>query len=260
MSTCSDPLPDFTNFSYSIVTPPEPAKGRGWDKLKECERRLALYRWAERLNAPPKGTHILGEPPHKVFLDDCLSAFLLTLEAALQYTEDQFKKCGIELRDRKSNKISFSYWVRKQRAHDRYMRGLRTLRHFAAHVEIKPTRVGVTFIVPARSMAVIAGRPEVPEPPDAEGGIAHRWQLPHLTRADLETLDTPLLNFEAFRKYGKAVRDAKKSNSPILPKPPKNLKDLRAWNKIVFSHEAETILERGLRQAQAILLAAEKLL
>jgi hypothetical protein len=257
MPSCSDPLPDFTNFSYSIVNPPEPAKGRGWDKLKECERRLALYRWAEHLNAPPKGTHILGEPPNKVFLDDCLGAFLMTLEAALQYTEDQFEKCGVELRDRKSNKIGFSDWLRKQRAHDRYMRGLRTLRHFAAHVEIKSIRVGVTFIAPARPMAAIAGRPEVPEPPDAKGGIAHRWGLPHLTRADLETLKTPLLNFGAFRKYRNAV---KKSKSSLPPKLPRNLKDLRAWNKIVFLHEAGTILEHGLRQAQAILLTAEKLL
>jgi hypothetical protein len=90
MSTGSDPLPDFTNFSYSIVNPPELAKGQGWEKLKECERRLALYRWAERLNAPPKGTHILGRPPNKVFLDDCLSAFLMTLEAALQLSLSRF--------------------------------------------------------------------------------------------------------------------------------------------------------------------------
>jgi hypothetical protein len=156
--------------------------------------------------------------------------------------------------------VGFREWLRKQRAHDYHIRGLRILRHFAAHVEIKPVRVGVTFIAPARPTAVIAGRHEVTKPPDAEEGIAHRWGLPHLTRADLEKLDAPLLNFEAFRKYRKALHAAKKSKSPILPKLPRNLKDLQAWNKIVFLHQAGTILEHGLRQTQASLLAAERLL
>jgi hypothetical protein len=121
-------------------------------------------------------------------------------------------------------------------------------------------RVGVTIIAELRDFDHIAGRPEVPEPPDTGGGIAHRWGLPHLTRADLETLTTPLLNFETFRKHRNALRAAKQSKSPIPPKLPRNLKDLRAWNKLVFLHEAGTILEHGLKQAQAILLAAEKLL
>jgi hypothetical protein len=105
MPTCSNPLPDFTNFSYSIVHPPEPAKGQGWDKLKECERRLALYRWAEHLNAPPaEGTDYLGRPPHQVFVEDCLSAFLMALEAALQFTGDQLEKRKVVLKKNQKNK------------------------------------------------------------------------------------------------------------------------------------------------------------
>jgi hypothetical protein len=253
MSTGIDPLPDFTNFQYVIVIPPNRPKGRGWEKLKECERRLALYRWAEHLNAPPKGTHVLGKPPNKVFLDDCLSAFLMALEAALEFTGNSLE------RSRVIPKHGFGSWLRKQREHDCQMRGLRTLRHLTAHVEIKPVRLGVTVIVPARSMAVIAGRPEVPEPPPAEEGIAHRWGLPELTRADLKKLDSPALDFDDLRKYHKALQASQKSNSLTLPQLPRNLKDLRAWNKIVFD-QAGRILEHGLRQTQAILLEAEKLL
>jgi hypothetical protein len=80
-----------------------------------------------------------------------------------------------------------------------------------------------------------------------------------LTRADLKKLDSPALDFDEVRKYQKALQDAKKANSPTLPQLPKNLKDLQEWNKIVFN-EAGTILEHGLRQAQAILLVAEGLL
>jgi len=238
MPTCSDPLPDFTNFSYSLVNPPEPAKGLGWDKLKECERRLALYRWAERLNAPLEGTHYLGRPPQQVFLDDCLSAFLMTFKAALQFTGESLEHSGA-IPDR-----GFSSWLRKRRAYDRYMRGLRTLRHFAAHVEMKPVKWGFVIIAHARDWTVIAGSHQATEPPVTESPGGYRWTLPQLTRADLEKLDTPELNFKAFR----------------AAKLPRNLKDLRAWNKLVFMHKAETILEHGLRQAQVILLAAEKLL
>jgi hypothetical protein len=47
MSTCSDPLPDFTHFSYSFVSPPAQPKGRGWEQLKECERRIRIEPVAE---------------------------------------------------------------------------------------------------------------------------------------------------------------------------------------------------------------------
>jgi len=253
MTPCTDPLPDFTKFSYNIVTPPKRPKGRGWEKLKECERRLALYRWAEQLNAPPKGTRVLGNPPNKVFLDDCLSAFLMALEAALEFTGNSLERKGV------IPKHGFGSWLRKQQAHDCQIRGLRTLRHLTAHIEIKPVSPGVTFIAPARSMAVIAGRPEVSKPPPAEGRIERRWGLPVLTRADLKKLESPALDFDDLKKYQKGLQAAQKSNTPTIPQLPRNLKDLQSWNKIVFD-KAGTILEHGLRQAQAILLEAEKLL
>jgi hypothetical protein len=95
MSICSDPLPDFTHFSYNVVSPPAQPKGRGWEKLKEGERRLALYQWAERLSMPHGPQQHLPMPQHRVFLNDYLSAFLMTYEAALQFTGDQLEERGI---------------------------------------------------------------------------------------------------------------------------------------------------------------------
>lgn len=51
-NTYTPPLPDFDRFQYRTVTPPATARARGWDKLQEAERRLALYRWAEEVERP----------------------------------------------------------------------------------------------------------------------------------------------------------------------------------------------------------------
>jgi hypothetical protein len=206
MPTWSDPLPDFTNFSYSLVNPPTHSKGHGWDKLKECERRLALYRWAERLNDPRR-------PQQRVFLDDCLSAFLLTLEAAFQFV-------GAQLKQHRAIR-GLNAWLRQLPEYDLHVRGLGTLRHFAAHVEIKPA--------PSAIVLVIGG--SLPDGTSATT-VTRRWLLPQLGQADLQKLREP----------------------PLKPE------DLPGWNTLVQSHDGTSILEHGLRQAQAILLAAEKLL
>jgi hypothetical protein len=67
----------------------------------------------------------------------------MTLEAALQYTGEQL--IPILKPHTPKGENPFAYWLRKRRVHNRYMRGLRTLRHFAAHVEIKPVRRGVNI-------------------------------------------------------------------------------------------------------------------
>ena len=79
MPTGPEPLPDFTHCSYRIVRLPPTPKGRGWDKLQECERPLAMYQWVQDLNNPHELN--IQPPQHEVLLDDCLSAFLMTLEA-----------------------------------------------------------------------------------------------------------------------------------------------------------------------------------
>jgi hypothetical protein len=80
-------LPAFDSFTYSVAVPPPQPKGIAWDKLTECERRLEMCKWVECLNDP-------RTPQHRVLLDDCVSAFLLTFEATLQFINDQFLKRG----------------------------------------------------------------------------------------------------------------------------------------------------------------------
>jgi hypothetical protein len=168
------PLPDFTNFTYILVSPPAYPKGLGWDKLRECERRLAWYRWAERLDEAITPTRHLPQRRYRVILGDCLSAFLMTLEAALQHVGDQLEHCG------KIPIHGTAAWLRGLPEHDLQMQGLRTLRHFTAHVEIKPAWVRVDLML---------GKPEE----DPSIITSQKWLLPELTPADLAKLRTPEL-------------------------------------------------------------------
>jgi len=220
MPPCTDPLPDFTNFSYKIVTPPDRPKGIGWEKLQECERRLILYKWAEQINYPGRTPHNLPLPQHRVFLDDCLSAFLTTYEAALQFAGKQL------WRYRKTPSWTLNGWLKSLPEHDLQVRGWRTLRHFAAHVEIKTARRKIEV----RAEKAVEIRPKYWRV--AESTLSPTWMLPELNRTALKKLDRPQLDAS----------------------------DLPAWNTLVGSQDAALILEHGLRQAQEILLAAEKLL
>lgn len=201
-------LPDFDRFQYCIVTPPLTAKARGWDKLQEAERRLRLYRWAEDLNDP-------RQPQQRVFLDDCLTAFLLSFEAALQFVGDQ-------LNERKGdpNRSFFATWLGNLEAYDLQVRGLRTLRHFAAHVEIKPAESEIVAIAGRRSGGLSAT------------SVSRRWRLPQLDSHDLARL----------------------TSRPLPPN------DLQSWNALAARTDVAEILEHGLEQAERILLEAETIL
>jgi len=217
--SADDSIPDFTNFTHPLVTPPADPRGCGWDKLKECERRLAWYRWAEQRDDPRK-------VQQRVVLDDCLSAFLLTLEATLQFMWgqlwEQLKARGV------TPKCKLNQWLKKLPEYDLQMKGLRTLRHFAAHVEIKRAPSEVTQTYGARYVLVGESAPDGTSEPT----VTRRWLLPQLDRVDLQKLNTHALDD----------------------------RDLPDWNTLVQSNDAASILEHGLRQVHAILQKAEKLL
>jgi hypothetical protein len=160
----------------------------------------------ERLNDPPT-------PQHRVLLDDCVSAFLLTFEATLQFVNDQFlKRC---------NMPSFNTWLDQLPQYDLYLKGLRTLRHFAAHIEIKP----MSSLV----IAVIGG--SLPNGTSATS-VSRRWRLPELQLSDLQKLRTPALQPN----------------------------DLPNWNALVEQESLVSIFTHGLHQLRDILLEAEKIL
>lgn len=156
-----DFLPDFEHFSYTLVKQPQPAKLLAWSKLKECERRLTMYKWVEQNNNPAR--------PHQlVLLNDALSAFLLSFEAAIQHVADQYDARGIA--------PAFGQWLVQQPENNELVKGVRTLRHLEAHVQSYP--------VAGHIKAVIGGGPS---------SITRRWSLQELQINDIQRLDRPKL-------------------------------------------------------------------
>ncbi len=154
MKTTNYP-PNFANFKYKIAIRPDGSRVRAWDKLQECERRLEMYKWIERQTDP-------ASAQHRILLNDTVSSFLLTFEATLQFISDQFSLKPSELGN----------WLVKQPQYDVSFRGLRTLRHFEAHVEVKETESSI--------VAVVGGT--------AGNSITRTWKLPQLQRSELDKL------------------------------------------------------------------------
>lgn len=157
-----DSMPDFQHFPYVIAVAPPSPRLTAWGKLREAERRLAMYRWSEQLNDPSKAQH-------RILLDDTVSAFLMNFEATVQFLKTQYEQNPARGR--------FYTWLGTQGAHDVCVRGLRTLRHFEAHVEEKKSprtvhlHVGTVPPVPARCT----------------------WRLPELDATELAKLQWPPL-------------------------------------------------------------------
>ena len=159
--TAMTEYPRLEGLNYQLVFPPPNQKLEAWAKLKESERRLIVYRWAEKLNDPRKADR-------RVTLNDAVSAFLLTLEATLQFVKDQFESTP--------NAPHFENWLRQQSQYDILIKGLRTLRHFEAHVEQRP---------PGRMIIATIG--------GSNNSVSATWHLPQLNAADLGRLRTPPL-------------------------------------------------------------------
>lgn len=160
-----DSMPDFSSFQYQIAVEPPISSVEAWAKLRECERRLALYAWAEARNDPAKAQH-------RILLDDCLSALLLSYEATLQYVKDQFS--------RSASQVQFSSWLSQQPDYDVVVKGLRTLRHIEAHVE----DVSIQSLI----KAILGG--SLPDGTSATQ-VSRTWKLPKLDQDDLNKLRTP---------------------------------------------------------------------
>jgi hypothetical protein len=153
-----DFFPDFEHFAYQIANTPDGAQLRAWGKLKECERRVEFYSFVERLSDPSRAQH-------RILLDDSVSAFLLTFESVLQFLKDEI--CTPQPTG------DFGNWLITLLAYDHIFRGLRTLRHFEAHVEDLP--------IPSTIKLTIGG------PNHLE--VTRRWHLPCLKSSDLEKID-----------------------------------------------------------------------
>lgn len=203
MAQDKDPFPDFDYFAYRIAIRPTPSKLIAWGKLEEAERRLATYKWAEAKNDP-------RTPQNRVLLNDAVSAFLLTLEATLQFAKNQFVITP--------STPDFDAWLAAQPENDVLLPGLRTLRHFEAHVEAKP---------PPRLVRLFIGG-SLPDG-TSETEASTDWKLPALQPADLSKLH----------------------HAPLRSV------DLKDWNNLVESVDAPAIFEQGLIKLRKILEKAE---
>jgi hypothetical protein len=194
--------PDLENFAYKIAVAPSASRVCAWGKLRECERRIELVKWAESLNDPR-----LAE--RRVFLYDSVSGFLLTFEATIQILKNQWDM---------SVKGDFFDWLKSLSEYDLHMRGLRTLRHFEAHVESRP----VTSLV---SLHFKSGFGVRKSPPN----VTRMWTLKPLQKSDLDKL----------------------RNSPL---PEAELSD---WNSLVSRVDVRGVFVHGLGQLKKILENAE---
>jgi hypothetical protein len=205
--TYSNWPPNLTKFSYSIALPPAGAKVSAWDKLKEVERWLAMYRWAESENDP-------GAAQHRVLLNCMVSAFLLSFEATIQFLKQQWCVCSVPL--------NFDQWLKAQPEHDLTVRAVRTLRHFEAHVEVKP----IPRHIDIRSMNIVGGAGTTKIQVDST------WHLPGVSNKDLQGLKRPALV----------------------------VSDLPDWQLLAASTTSDSRFEHALRQLAAILVSAEAML
>ena len=197
-----EPFPDLDNYTPRIATPPRASRITAWTKLEECERRLVVYNWAERRSDP-------RTPKNRVFLNDSVSAFLLSFEATLQFIKDQFT--------RTTSAPNFDQWLDDLPHYD-VVRGLRTLRHFEAHVENKPPPSHVKI---ALGDSLWNGT--------SASDVSRSWQLPSLVAAELNKL----------------------RSSPLKDD------HLSDWNFCVANDDVATVFEHGLQKLKAILEASE---
>jgi len=155
-SNTLDSFPIFQNYAYTIAVEPLGSRVRAWGKLRECERRLEMYRWIEGLDQPPRAEH-------RILLDDMVGAFLLSFEAVLQFLRTQYRLAGAQ--------PDFYVWLVQQPSYDVTMKGLRTIRHLEAHIKEKQTR-----------SAMVASPP---------GYFERTWRLPDLSQSDLSIMRQP---------------------------------------------------------------------
>jgi len=202
--------PDPESFPYSLAVAPSPSVlPITWARLRMCERRLAIFKKvaAEALSHTPLLT---------VRVDDELGVFLLCLESALQILRE-------ESATQHPAKGRFNKWIGDQPGYDILLKGLRTLRHFEAHVQPRPTEKRAT--INAGHLTFVEGR-LFREPGPLH--VAGSFLLPQVDAEDLKRLLSPALS------------------EPELP----------AWNDLRTSDDAEVLLGRGLAAAVSMAIGS----
>jgi hypothetical protein len=146
--------------AYEYAKRPAGATLAAWSRFEETERRWIMFEWATFAIVDQRG--------HSLLFHDLASAYLLSLEAALQV-----------LRTERSDP-DFAGWLRSHSEYNLAFRGLRTLRHLSAHVRAVAIDVNRRSAVVSRFAHSTTG-----------GTLGWRWQP--LSAEDLQSLDRPRL-------------------------------------------------------------------
>lgn len=185
------PPPSLDVFEHPLSNVPEGATLRAWTKLQETERRLAVAVWAMWRTEPESGEH-------RVLAEDLVGAFFYSFEAVVQVLKEEIEA----LRGQEW----FRQWIAAHPNSTVTLRGIRTIRTFAVHVDDIRSDSGV-------SISVVAGR---------GGTITRGWRLPWLTPEALRDLKSPKLTEDELDAW-KELR----ANWPAAYLMEQALKDLR---------------------------------
>lgn len=152
------PPPSLDSFEHPISNVPTGATLKAWAKLQETERRLAVARWAMWRTEPETGQH-------RVLAEDLVAAYFYSFEAVVQVLADELGRGWL------------AGWLMNHPNNSLVLRGTRTIRTLAVHVEDVRSESGVTI-------SVVKGR---------GGTVSRMWRLPWLTEEAFRSLDRPKL-------------------------------------------------------------------
>jgi hypothetical protein len=164
---------------YRVSARPNEAKLRAWDKLEECERRLVFYSWLK------EGVDEDPGPSYRPWVDDAFSAFVYALEATIQFGLDEWVQGGRQKRE-------FWAWLQGQSGYTLNIRALRTIRHLAAHVEVRQAKGSI--------VAVIGHGPKA-------GQVRRHFFAPEMDEAALEKLVAPAVSAEELATWQNEYSD-----------------------------------------------------
>lgn len=187
-------LPNFTSYTYAIAVKPAGAHLRAWAKLQECERRIVWLRWLlEGVKEDPV-------PVYHHILEDAITAGMLTFEAGYEQLRDQWRKENAWGRKKEHFEKHFRPWVMRHSRYTLAVKGVRTLRHFEAHVELQRSRGGIHYTI----------GPGV----DSATALVRRYWLPELTVEKWTDLTAPAVKKREIAEW--QVRFAKRSADDVL--------------------------------------------
>lgn len=169
----SVPLVAFDYIEPQLAVRESSWKLTSWVKVEEVERRLTQFQWLIHVVRQPAGC--------TSFIGDMASAYLLSVESALQHLREEADPRGSDA------------WLVQQPAYDMSLRTLRTLRQLEAHVESRGIAAQHTRTVTTRfASGTDSGQTIAWFWPPIQLGAFTRLKHPKISVAELDRANTLL--------------------------------------------------------------------